>query len=303
MKWRWALVFLPLVLALAGAITWSNSNLEDPIVYMRASMSSILLLLGVLAMLILLVVAFWQHTSLKHTQEINQTRIAAAEDRRRFLRRLDHELKNPLMAIRAGLANFANAPTNETRRSALSSVESQTMRLSRLTADLRKIAELGTRSLELTRIDMTDLLEEAVTLAKDKPEADSRRLTLIVPRAPWPLSPISGDWDLIFLAVYNVLENAIKFTRPGDTVEVRAREDASFVVIEIADTGPGIEASEIPHVWEELYRGKGGRQVPGSGLGMALVKAVVERHGGNVGLHSRAGHGTVVSIHLPIERP
>jgi two-component system, OmpR family, sensor kinase len=105
---------------------------------------------------------------------------------------------------------------------------------------------------------------------------------------------------LLFLAVYNLLDNTLKFTRPGDTIEVRAFEDGSHVAVEVADTGPGIPESEAPHVWEELYRAEGARGIPGSGLGLALVRAIVERHGGQVTLRSRAGQGTVVALRLPL---
>jgi len=301
MKWRWLFSLIPLAIGLAGAIFWNGGDLENPIIRLRVSSSTLLLLLGLLLTLLLAMILFWQQLAHNHRRSLEQVQAQAIEDRRRFLQRLDHELKNPLMAIRAGLANFANAPTAPGRQAALSSVETQTVRLSRLTADLRKIADLETRSLECTNIDMADLLEEVVVLAKDRPGAENRRVTLTVPQAPWPLTTISGDWDLVFLAIYNLLENALKFTEPHETVEVRAREDGQFVVIEVADTGPGIEETDIPHVWEELYRGKGGRSVPGSGLGLALVKAVAERHRGGVSLHSRAGQGTVFSLRLPIE--
>ena len=300
MRWRWLLALLPLSLALLAAYLWNESGWENPVIYVRASVSILLVLLGLLLSGWLAQLALQQRTHLRHQQALSHLQAEALEDRRRFLQRLDHELKNPLTAIRAGLANLAHTPDARAQQAALSSMEAQTVRLSRLTADLRKIAELETRSLECSNIDLTELLEEALALARDNPAAESRRLTLTVPQAPWPLPIISGDWDLIFLAVYNILENASKFTQAGDTVELRARETDAQVVIEIADTGPGIEPSEIPFVWEELYRGQGARSVPGSGLGMALVKAIVERHGGGVALDSRAGQGTVVSLQLPI---
>jgi two-component system OmpR family sensor kinase len=125
-------------------------------------------------------------------------------------------------------------------------------------------------------------------------------LTLVLPRAPWPVPTILIDRDLLFLALYNLLDNALKFTHPGDTVEVRAFDDGNTVVIEVADTGPGIPEDEIPRVWEELYRGREARGVPGSGLGLALVRAVIERHGGQVTMRSRVGQGTVVRVTLPI---
>jgi two-component system OmpR family sensor kinase len=105
---------------------------------------------------------------------------------------------------------------------------------------------------------------------------------------------------LLFLAIHNLLDNALKFTRPGDTIELRSFEDGSSVVIEVADTGPGIQEDDIPHVWEELYRGQSARGIPGSGLGLALVKAITDRHNGQVSIRSREGQGTVFSIKLPI---
>ena len=146
---------------------------------------------------------------------------------------------------------------------------------------------------------MADLLQEVVEGIQDRPEAPQRELALTVPRAPWPLPDVQGDPDLLFLALHNLLTNALKFTQPGDRIEVRALEDGAAVVVEVADTGPGIPEAEAPLVWEELYRGQGARGVPGSGLGLALVRAIAERHGGQVALRSREGQGTVFTLRLP----
>jgi two-component system OmpR family sensor kinase len=186
------------------------------------------------------------------------------------------------------------------QQEALATVEAQVLRLSRLTAELRKLAELETRPLERDAVDIAQLLQETVALAQDMPEAGERKLSLALPQAPWPVPDVPGDWDLLFLATYNLLDNALKFTRPGDTVEVRAFEDRAFVIIEVADTGPGIPRDELPEVWEELYRGQGARGIPGSGLGLALARAIIERHGGQVTLRSRAGQGTVATVRLPV---
>jgi two-component system OmpR family sensor kinase len=124
-------------------------------------------------------------------------------------------------------------------------------------------------------------------------------LSLTLRQVPWPVPEIPGDWDMLFLAVYNLVGNALKFTRPGDQIEVRAYEDGASVVIEVADTGPGIPEDELDRVWEELYRGHGARGIPGSGLGLALVRAIVERHGGSARIRSRVEQGTVVTLRLP----
>jgi two-component system OmpR family sensor kinase len=104
----------------------------------------------------------------------------------------------------------------------------------------------------------------------------------------------------LLLVFHNLLDNADKFCEPGDTIEVRAFEDGSVVVVEVADTGPGIPPEELPHIWEELYRGEKARGVPGSGLGLALVRAIVERHHGQISLRSREQQGTVVTVRLPM---
>jgi two-component system OmpR family sensor kinase len=169
------------------------------------------------------------------------------------------------------------------------------------TKGLRKLSELETRPLEQAPIDLSELLTQVFELAQEQPEAARRQLNLSLPQAPWPLPHISGDRDLLLLAIHNLLDNAIKFSRPGDHVALRASEDGAAVVVEVADTGPGIPQDELPHVWEELYRGQSARGVPGSGLGLALVHAIVQRHGGQVTLRSRAGQGTVFTVRLPIK--
>lgn len=290
---------LPLALGLLLALLFVQTSLPNPVLYLRISLSSAVLLTGLFTT-ILLTTALWWHFNQRDrlAQQRRELRAAAAEDRRRFLQRLDHELKNPLMAMRAGLANISNGH-DETTRQALASIEAQTVRLSQLTADLRKIAELETRPLEFVPVEMGALLAELFELAQDHPGSEGRKLTLTVPQAPWPLPPVLGDRDLLFLAIYNLLENALKYTAVTDAIELRAREDGRFVTVEVADTGPGIAAADQPYIWEELYRGKAARGAPGSGLGLALVKAIVDRHGGQVSLSSRPGQGSLVILRLP----
>ena len=296
--WRWLVIIAPAVLGAGLALYFFLSfDLDhDHIVYLRADLGSLSLLLGLglsgLAGLVFTLVGWADRTR-------QRANAAAAEERRRFLRRLDHELKNPLTAIRAGLANLAELPSGEARQESLAGVEAQALRLSRLSADLRKLAELEVRLVEHSPVDIPALLREAFSMAKEQPGAAERHLNLSIPQAPWPLPNVRGDPDLLLLAVHNLLENALKFSRPGDTLELRAFEDGAGIVIEVADTGPGIPEEEQPHVWEELYRGEAGRGIPGSGLGLALVRAIAERHNGRVSLRSRLGQGTVFSLRLP----
>jgi two-component system, OmpR family, sensor kinase len=301
MKLHWLGVLVPALTGLGLDLWIVRRTAQIPIVYFRSDIGSLFLLTGILFSGIALVsLSVYLRVTQQQQKLATQLQTQSADERRRFLRRLDHELKNPLTAIRAGLANLAEAPSIEARQEAFHSVEAQALRLSRLAADLRKLAELEIRVVERSPVDIGHLIQEAFEIASDHPDADQRRLTLSIPQAPWPLPTISADQDLLFLAIHNLLDNAIKFTRPGDTVEVRAFEDGSTVAIEVADTGPGISEEDIPHVWEELYRGIGARGIQGSGLGLALVRAVAERHNGHVSLRSRSGKGTVFTLRLPV---
>lgn len=296
--WRWIIILAPISLGFALSFYFflSFDLSHDHIVYLRADLGTLSLMLGlgfsIIATLVFMFLG-WDDRIRRRTSHV------AAEERRRFLRRLDHELKNPLTAIRAGLANLAESPSGKARQEALVSVEAQVLRLSRLSADLRKLAELEVRLVERSEVDIPALLRAAFGMAQEQPGASDRHLNLSIPQAPWPLPNILGDPDLLLLAVHNLLDNALKYSRPGDTLELRAFEDGTYIVIEVADTGPGIPQEEQPHVWEELYRGEAGRGLQGSGLGLALVHAIAERHNGKASLRSRIGQGTVFTLRLP----
>jgi two-component system OmpR family sensor kinase len=218
--------------------------------------------------------------------------------------RLDHELKNPLTAIRAGLANIEQAgpvaAAENSADAALASVSAQANRITRLLGDLRKLADLEAQEIEAAPVDLPSLLHEVGEAVSAIPSASERIIRVNVPQAPWPLPLIEGDRDLLFIALQNLVANAVKFSAPGDTVEVRASEDGSWLLLEVADTGAGIPEDEIGQVWQELARGRAARSLPGTGIGLALVRVIVIRHGGQVAIRSRDGQGTVVSIRLPV---
>jgi two-component system OmpR family sensor kinase len=296
MKRIWLLLLLPIVLGLLLKILLERGWLENSIVYLRIDLGTLALLLGILLSILLFIIwgiFLWQDR--QFNQEFIEFQATTAEEHRQFLQRLDHELKNPLTAIQAGLANLDGA-SNER---AIESIKAQTQRLSRLVADLRKLAELETRPIERSPVNLTEILQETVAIIQEEPEAAERSINLSLPQAPWPLPDVQGDEDLLLLALLNLLGNAVKFSEPGATVEVRAFEAADMVIVEVADTGPGIPEGEVPFVWQELYRGQGARGVPGSGLGLALVRAITERHGGQVTIRSRVHQGTVVTMKLP----
>lgn len=295
--WRWIIILLP---TLAGS-TLAIYLLEfDPIhnnfIYLRTNLGTLSILIGVMTSLLVALFFVFKDHERKIYRSASE---AAADEHRRFLRRLDHELKNPLTAIRAGLVNLAESPSKENNNGTLLGLETQALRLSRLSTDLRKLAEIEVRQLERMPVDIPAILNEAFLMAQEQTGASERILNLILPKAPWPLPTILGDPDLLLVAVHNLLENAIKFSNPGDTVELRAFENGQSIVIEVADTGPGIPENEQIHVWDELYRGESNRSIPGSGLGLALVRIIIDRHFGKATLRSRMDQGTVVTLQLP----
>lgn len=298
--WSWILSLLPAGLGIAISILATNQIISNPVFYLRGSLAALASRVGItISIIIIALVLIWNQRQKKHKQEIFEVQKQAREDRRRFLQRLDHELKNPLTAIRAGLTNIDQQSLEPYAAEEVSAVQAQVLRISRLVADLRKLAALEITPLETNTVNMGELLTDVISVLEDQAETEDRRISLNVPNAPWPLPDIQGDPDLLLLAIHNLLDNAIKFTSPGDTIEVRAFDDSNDIVIEIADTGPGIPENEIERVWEELYRGQQARGVPGSGLGLPLVRAIIEKHGGDIGLRSRPDQGTVFSVRMP----
>jgi two-component system OmpR family sensor kinase len=239
----------------------------------------------------------WQEQRL-HEVAVRERKLQLAS-RQRFISRLNHELKNPLTAIQAALVNVEEGAEP---RGSLQSVRRQVDRLSRLVSQLQKLAQLESLEIEREPVDLTEIVEEAVELARAAPGRQERTVTVQVQQAPWRPSPVRGDRDLLLLALYNTLDNALKFSRPDAVVEVRALEDGTRVTIDVADTGCGIAGEDLPHVTEELYRGRDAERTEGSGLGLALVERIVTLHGGEMAVRSRQGEGTVVTLCLPLVR-
>jgi two-component system OmpR family sensor kinase len=301
MKRKWFYTLLPLLLGLMSILLLVRTRMIEFVISLPADLDVIALLTGA-AVSALAAITLGLREGMERMRQVSvkRARAEALSEHHRFLQRLDHELKNPLTALRAGLVNLGETLENEDQRAILASMEVQVRRISRLIADLRKLAELETLPLEISVIDVAHLLEELLTLVQERPEAQERRLILNLPKAPHVLPPISGDQDLLLLALHNLVDNALKYTRPGDTIELQVSVKDEMVVIQVIDTGQGIPEAELSLVWEELYRGQSVDSVPGSGIGLALALAIVERHGGQIGLQSRLGQGTTVTVQLPV---
>ena len=253
----------------------------------------------------LLFLYYWDLRSVRQANTMIAQSVRETEHARRsFLRRLDHEIKNPLTGLRAALVNMQETQRAEERQHAVENAGRAVTRLTRLLADLRKLSDLGERPIEQARVDVPDLLQDAVDAAHVLPAYDGREVSLLIPKVPSPFPTTTGDRDLLVLAVYNLIENALKFTGPDDSVEVRALEDGQSIVIEVADSGVGIPSEDLPNIFEELYRGTNARSTEGSGLGLALVNRIVALHNGRIYVRSSQvePRGTVFTMRLPVTR-
>ena len=295
---RALLVLSPFVLGLFISVLLTLLIRPEAVLVFRVGLG-ILFLLGGMSVSILLAIMQWGRL------RGQQNAITEAEERRRsFIRRLDHELKNPLTGLRAALANLSESVSPAEREKASANARRDVERLTRLLADLRKLSDLDERAPERVPVYVPNILEEIVEAASNQPAHQGRSVSLLIANVP-PLPLVIGDRDLLELAFYNLIDNALKFSGPGRQVEVRAREEGRSLVVEVADGGSGISAEDLPHLFEELYRGANARGIEGSGLGLALTARIVDLHGGSLKVTSHQGErqGTVFSIHLPAGRP
>lgn len=260
-------------------------------------------LIGFLITSFLLLLYFWDQRSARQTQILlTEAQREAERSRRSFLRRLDHEIKNPLTGLRAALVNLQETQATEERQHATENAGRAVERLTRLLTDLRKLSDLGERPIELSIVDIPELLQDAVDAAQVLPAYDKRDVSLLIPKVPSPFPFVTGDRDLLVLAVYNLIENALKFTSPNDSVEVRAAEDGRNILIEVADSGVGVPSEDAPKIFEELFRASNARGIEGSGLGLALVHRIVSLHNGKISVRSSQENprGTVFTMSLPV---
>jgi two-component system OmpR family sensor kinase len=299
------LVSLPLLLGTLTSVIAQAFMQPVPLLVFKIDIGMVAFVFGVFISLLLAAFALGVRRKEKQVQRsIVDSQRKAEEGRRRFLRRLDHEIKNPLTALRAALVNVRESRLAEERQRATENAGRAVERLIRLLADLRKLSDLGERPLERLPVDVPDLLQEMVDAAKSLPAYQGREVNLLISKVPSPFPPVIGDRDLLSLAVYNLVENALKFTSGDEAVEVRALEDGKAIVIEVADSGPGISSDELSKIFEELYRGVNARGTEGSGLGLALVQRIVELHDGQINVRSRQEEprGTVFTLRLPVKK-
>lgn len=210
-----------------------------------------------------------------------------------------HDLRTPITRLR-GTAEVAlhSARTVDDYRDALADCVEEADRVSAILDSLMDLAEAETGTMRLRHddIDVAGLIGEAGELYEGV--ADEKRVALTIAPPPEPLT-IRGDRGRLLQALANVIDNAVKYTPAEGRVAVTARAVADGAEIVIADSGIGIGAEELPRIWERLYRGDRSRSERGLGIGLSLVRAIVQAHGGSVQVDSAVGRGSTFRLHLP----
>ena len=219
--------------------------------------------------------------------------------RTEFVANVSHELRTPLTAIQGYVETLlAGVDDPAERRRFLDVVHRHTERLARLLDDLTDLSniELGRVALDFGRVRLRDVVDSVVTILRPRAEASGIAVTSDVS----PDLCVRADEDRLHQILINLVDNAVKYTRAGGHVEVRARRTEPWVGIEVADTGVGIAAADLPRITERFYRvdRARSRELGGTGLGLAIVKHLVQAHGGELVIESEPGRGTTVRVRL-----
>jgi signal transduction histidine kinase len=213
---------------------------------------------------------------------------------------VSHDLRTPMTRLRAVAESTLAGPEDPERyREALSDCIEEADRVLLMLNTLMDIseAEVGTLPLQRERTSIEELVTHAVELYRDV--ADAKEITLTARVDARAVAAV--DRTRLQQVVANLLDNAIKYTPPGGRVEVEGDLQPPNVVLRVRDTGIGIPPEELPRIWDRLFRGDRSRTERGLGLGLSLVKAIVEAHGGQVAVESAPGRESLFTVTLPID--
>jgi signal transduction histidine kinase len=208
-----------------------------------------------------------------------------------------HDLRTPIARLRGIAERALQSGDPAEQREALSDCLEESDRILSILNTLMDISEAETGVLQLRRapVSLAGLLKEVVELYEDVAEEKGIAVAFEKPEDV----TVDGDRDRLRQAFANLLDNAIKYTSSGGRVTVAVIRDIDRAVVTVEDTGVGISAEDLPRIWERLYRADASRSERGLGLGLSLVKAFVEAHGGTVEAVSQPGRGSTFTVRLP----
>ncbi len=222
--------------------------------------------------------------------------------RRRFIANVSHELKTPMTTIGGfvdGLVDGTIPPDKQSYY--LSLISAETKRLSRLVQSMLSLAKLesGEQQVNQTNFDITDMV---VRVVFSQEQRISERRLVIVGLEDMPKTMVYADYDLIYQVVYNLVDNAIKFTNEGGTIRLQTNRFDNMVEFRICNTGEGIEPNEIPFVFERFYKSDRSRSAvkDSTGLGLHLASTILAIHGGKITVKSKVNEMTEFAFYLPV---
>lgn len=237
---------------------------------------------------------------LRDVSSLRQVEIA----RSHFLGNVSHELKTPLTIIKGFVVTLQKSPgIPEEWKRYLDFIDRETDRLTRLVNDLLNLARLRSKRTQMsfTFCDPAELLQD--TYRQLLTQASLQDVTLSF-EAPAALPVLLADADRFKEIVLNLVDNAFKYSPPKTQVTLEAHSTEENLVVVVRDNGPGIPAEEVTYLFERFFRGsdKGGRRSAGSGIGLAIVKEIVDAHRGSIRVESSVGVGTSFIVELPLRR-
>jgi len=227
--------------------------------------------------------------------------VAESQERqRRLVADAGHELRTPLTSLRTNLelmlaseAPGAPALAPEDKADIQVDLRAQLDELTQLIGDLVELAREDAAPTVREHVELVEVVDAALDRARRR----AGEVTFEVRLEPWHLI---GHAASLERAVLNLLDNAVKFSPPGGVVRVELRDAGDgYAFVQVADAGPGISDSDLPHVFDRFYRSEEARTLPGSGLGLAIVKQAAERHGGSVFASRSADGGALMAMRLP----
>jgi len=223
---------------------------------------------------------------------------------RNFVANVSHELKTPLTSVQ-GFAQAildGTASTPDEQKQAAEVIFKESGRMHRMVLDLLDLARLdaGTADLKMTQVDMRVLLDSIT--GKFSLQAQKSGISLVLD-TPLDLSTLVADGDRLAQVFTNLVDNALRYTPPGGKVTLQAGSTQTEMEIRVADTGSGIPADVIPHIFERFYQAdpsRPGGEIHGAGLGLAIAHEIVAAHSGRITVRSLEGLGTTFNVFLPL---
>lgn len=223
---------------------------------------------------------------------------AAEKLKNEFISSVSHELRTPLTAIKGWAETLqGGGMDSSTYEKGMNVIIRESERLSGLVEELLDFSRMqnGRMTLMMEKIDLLAELGEAVYMFSDRAEAEHKFLLY---EEPAMLSPVLGDINRLRQVFVNIIDNALKYTAEGGTVEITAKEQTGFIRVVISDNGCGIPAEHLPNVKKKFY--KANQTVRGSGIGLALADEIMKLHGGQLDIESHENVGTAVTITIPV---